>query len=449
MDLQALIQEALIKGKEKFDDLEVFLLKGKSIEIKVFAGQVDKYSIAESGGLSLRGIKNGKMGYSYSEKLDPESIDMLIEEALENSKYIDITDGDLLFAGSTEYQVLDNFNEDLAQTTIEEKLNFVKAMEKEALSLDNRIKAVEGCTYKEYQQYRYIFNTKGLGLCDKVNGGFAYLTAVAREDDDTKTGLGYRVFSSLGEISPLDIAKDAVEEAVSMLGASPISTGNYPVVIKNTTFADLLNAFSSIFSADNAQKGLSLLKDKLGEKIGVESLTILDNPFMKKGFSSKAFDDEGTATSLNKIIDCGVLTSLLHTWKTATKEGKVSTGNGYRSSYKSTLSISPSNFYVENGSISFHDMIGKVGKGMYITDLQGLHSGLNTVSGDFSLSAQGFEIENGKITRPINQITIAGNFFQLLNSIGDIADDLSFSLPDSGYFGSPSILVNSLSIAGK
>lgn len=449
MDLTLLIDEILIRGKEKFDDLEVFILKGKSIDIKVFQGQVDKYNIAETGGLSLRGIKDGKMGYSYTEKLDESSIDMLIDEALENSKYIDMADGDEIYSGSRDYRALDNFYEALSLSTMAERLTFTKRMEKEAMSLDERIKSVQACSYQEFQQERYIFNTKGLRLKDRVNGGFAYISVVAREGGDTKTGMGFRTFSGLTEVSPLEIAKEAVEEAISMLGAGSIKAGNYSILIKNTSFADLLNAFSSIFSGDNAQKGLSLLKDKTGSKVGAEILTIVDDPFMVKGYASRAFDDEGCKTFVKKIVDKGVLTTLLHTWKTARKEGLVSTGNGYRPSYKSTLGISPSNFYVENGSESLKDMMTEMGEGIYITDFQGLHSGLNPVSGDFSLSCQGYEIEEGKIKRPINQITVAGNFLHLLNDILRIGNDLSFSMPDSGYFGSPSVLIKRLSISGE
>lgn len=449
MNLEIFIQKVLESGKEKFDDLEVFLLAGKSLDIKIFGGQVDKYSISQSQGLSLRGVKDGKMGYSYTEKLDDSSIDLLINEALDNSKYIDVIDGDEIFSGSSEYRNLNNFNEDLSKASMEERIDFAKKLEEVTLSLDKRVTSVETCSYQEFEQERYIFNTKGVRLKDKRNGAFAYVTVVAKVNDDTKTGFAFRTFAKLSDVSPEEIAQEAVSEALSMLGAKSIMTGTYKIVIKNTSFADLLDAFSSVFSADNAQKGLSILKDKVGEKIGVDFLNIIEDPFLEKSYGSRAFDDEGTATSVKKIVDKGKLTSLLHTWRTAKKNATHSTGNASRPSYKSSLSISPSNFYVEKGDITFLDLIETTRNGIYITDLQGLHSGLNQVSGDFSLSAQGFEIKNGSISRPINQITLAGNFFDLLKNIGAISDDLSFSLPASGTFGSPSILIKELSIAGE
>lgn len=449
MNIDILIQEILNRGKEKFDDLEVYLVLSKSIEIKVFNGEIDKYSISQTGGLSLRGLKEGKMGYSYTEKLDQSSIDMVLDEALENTKYIDISYGDDIYSGYPEYKTINNFNEKLEQAKMDERITFVKAIEEKALSMDKRITNVQSCMYHEFQQERYIYNTRGVRLMDKGNGAFAYISVIASQGDDTKTGMGFRIFKDLSKVSPNDIAKEAVDESLSMLKASPLKTGTYPIIIKNLAFAELLSAFSTVFSADNAQKGLSLFNGKVGKKITSDLLTIVDDPFMDQGFASKAFDDEGTATLYKKVIDKGVLTTLLHTWKTARKDGIESTGNGSRPSYKSSLGISPSNFYVKSGNISFENMIKEMKDGVYITDLQGLHSGLNQVSGDFSLSAMGYEIRDGELIRPVNQITIAGNFFDLLKNIVGVADDLRFTMPDNGYFGSPSIRIKELSVAGE
>lgn len=332
---------------------------------------------------------------------------------------------------------------------MEDKIEFIKNLEKEALTLDNRISSVQMCIYNEIENERYIMNTKGVDLSDKQNGGIVYISVVAKEGNDTKTGTGYRLFSDFSQIDYKEIAKEAVDEAISMLGATPAKSDNYTTVIKNTVFADILKSFSSVFSGDNVQKGLSLLKDKLGEQIASPIFTLVDDPFLKGGFASRSFDDEGTSTNYKKVIDKGTLTTYLHNWKTAKKDNVVSTGNGSRASYKSPLSISPTNFYIESGEMSFHELLSDIERGIYITNVAGLHSGLNPVSGDFSLSAHGYEIRNGNIYRPVNQITIAGNFFEMLKNIEAIGNDLKFGLPTSGFFGSPSIKIKSLSVAGE
>ncbi|MBC8591334.1 TldD/PmbA family protein [Wansuia hejianensis] len=446
MDYRDYLNNLLNKAKENMEDVEAFLIKDKEISMGVYKGQLDKYSIAESGGLSLRGIYNGKMGYSYTERIDDSSVDKLIQDTLENSKYIDDLDPETIFEGSDKYENINNFNETLGNVPVSEKIDFLKKLEKEALSLDNRVFAADACVYQEFEQERYIRNTKGIDLHDKVNGAISYISVVVKDGEDTKTGFSLRIIKNFSELDHKQMAKEAVENAISMLGAKSIKSDKYPVVFENKTFADLLSAFSSVFSADNVQKGLSGLKDKIGEEIGSPILNIVDDPFLKDGFGSRNFDDEGTKTSFKKLIDNGKLTSYLYNWKTANKEGVQSTGNASRS-YKGQISISPTNLYIEKGDKSFEELVNSISKGLYINNLEGLHSGLNPVSGDFSLSASGYGIEDGKISRAVNLITIAGNLYELLKDIEAIGNDLEFGI--YGYIGSPSIKVKSLSISGE
>ncbi|MBU5438950.1 TldD/PmbA family protein [Tissierella sp. MSJ-40] len=450
MDYKKLANDIFEQGKDKMEEMEIFIQKSKGIEIKVFNGEIDKYSISESGGLSLRGISNEKMGYAYTEKIDESSIDMLIDEAFENGKYIDSLDKENIFAGSDKYEEVDNYNEGLNNVALEDKIEFVKNLEKEALAIDNKVFAVEDCVYEDFERNRYLINTKGVDLSDKSNGAFSYISVIAKEGEDTKTGLSYRISNDFSKFNYKEMAKEAVEEAISLLGATSIKSNNYPVVFKNQIFAEIIGAFIPVFSAEEVQKGLSLLKDKIGTKLANEKLSIVDDPFLKGGFATKAFDDEGTKTQYKKIIDNGVLNTYLHNWKTAEKDGIESTGNGCRTSYKSSLSIFPTNLYVEKGDKTFDELIGSIDNGLYIINVAGLHSGLNTVSGDYSLSAYGYEIENGKIKRPVNQITIAGNLYETLMNIEEIGNDLSFTTAMGGAFvGSPSVKIKSISVAGE
>lgn len=449
MDYKELARKIFEAGQLKMDEMEVFIQKNKEFEIEVFEGKVDKYSISESGGLSLRGLADGKMGYSYTEKIDESSIDMLVEEAYENGKYIDSIDKEDIFSSSNKYEDVKAYSNEIGKISVDDKINFLKLLEKEALGLDNRVTSVQGTAYKEIEQERYIMNTKGIELSDQFNGGYSYTSVIAKDGDDVKTGMSIRMFKDFTELNYKEMAKEAVHRATSMLGARSIKSDDYPVIIENRIFADIISAFSPIFTGENVQKGLSLLKDKVGTNIASDLLTIIDDPFLKDGFATRAFDDEGTPTRVNKIIDKGVLNTYLHNWKTAEKDGVESTGHASRSSYKSSLSISPSNLYIEEGNKTLEELIGSIEKGLFIVEVAGLHSGLNSVSGDFSLSASGYEILNGKIGRPVNLITIAGNLYEVFNNIEDIADDLKFTLGASGYIGSPSVKLKSLSVAGE
>lgn len=448
MTYNELLSKLINKGKEKFEDVEAFLVRSRQLEIEIYKGDIEKYGIAESGGLSLRGLSNGKMGYSYTEKIYEDSIDMLIDDALENSKYIEGSNDEIIFSGSDSYENINHYYEAINEVPTQDKIDFLINLEKEAYDLDPRVFAVNACAYQEFEGERYIVNSKGIDLHDKSNGGATYISVVVKEDDDTKTGFSYRIFNDFSSLSYKEIVKEAVENATSMLKASNIQSDNYPIVFENTTFASLLSAFTPIFSADNVQKGLSLLKGKLGEEIATDMLSIVDDPFLEGGYGSRNFDDEGTASRFHKIIDNGKLVNLAYNWKTANKDGVSSTGHASRS-YKGSISTSPTNLYVLNGDMGLNELLKMADKGLYINNLEGLHSGLNPVSGDFSLSASGYEILDGEKSRPVNQITIAGNLFEVFRDIIAIGNDLKFGLPSYGYIGSPSILVKSLSVAGE
>jgi PmbA protein len=435
--------------KQGMEDMEIYYSAGSSLSLKVFEHELDGYSLSESEGLSLRGLYNGKMGYSYTEKVDESSIPFLVKGVIENARVIDSDDDETIYEGSKEYKEVKNFNEGLASVQETEKIKFVKQLEEEAFKLDKRITSVETCVYGDGYGETVMSNTKGLYLHDKSNIAYTYVVVVAKENEDIKTGMAYRTGNDFSKFDAEEIAAEAVKEAVSLLGASSVKSGDYPVILRNTAASDLLESFTGIFSSENVQKNLSLLKGKLGEKIASDKFSLVDDPFMAGGLASKSFDGEGAACRYKKVIENGVLKTYLYNFKTAKKDGVDTTGNASKGSYKSSIDISPSNFYVEKGKKDLDGLIQSIEKGILITELQGLHSGLNTISGDFSLAALGYEIEGGRIKKPVEQITVAGNYFELLKNIEDVGSDLRFGLPGEAYIGSPSLKIKKLAIAGE
>lgn len=450
MDIKPLIEKIFLKGKtEGLGDMEVYYSAGSSLSLKVFEKELDGYSLSESEGLSLRGVCKGKMGYSYTEKVDESSIELLVKNALENAMVIDSDDEEFIFEGSKEYKKVDTFNPGLEDVSELEKINFVKLLEEEAFNIDKRITSVETCVYGDGYGETVMSNTKGLYLHDKSNLAYTYVVVVAKEDDDIKTGMAYRKGNDFSKFNAKEIAQEAVKEALDLLGAKSVKSGDYAVVIRNNAAADLLEAFTGIFSAESVQKNLSLLKGKLDQQIGSEKFTLVDDPFMEDGLASKSFDGEGVACKYKKVVDKGVLKTYFHNLKTAKKDNIETTGNASKGSYKSSIGISPTNFYVEKGEKSLDEIISTMDSGIMITELQGLHSGLNSISGDFSLAALGYAIKDGKIAGPVEQITVAGNYFEMIKNIEEVGSDLKFGLPGDAYIGSPSLKIKKLAIAGE
>jgi len=435
--------------EEGFTEYEIYYVEGNSFRVGVYEKEIDQYSVNNTIGLSFRGLYEGKMGYAYTEVLDEDAIELLIQNGKANALAIEKDDMDIIYGGGDSYQSLNSYNEELNKVRAEEKIELALKMEEEALKQSEYVKRTQHCVVSSGQGLRRIINSKGLDLTDRRNSMYAVLIPVVEKDGKMNTGVAFRASNQFSDFDPRSLAQEAVEKALAYIGADSVPSGKYRVALRYDAATDLLATFSDIFSADNAQKGLSLLKGKVGQVIASEKVTIIDDPLMEGGLCSASFDDEGVATYTKAVIEKGKLMTLLHNLKTAKKDGVKTTGNGSKASYASPVDISPFNFYIKPGEKSYEEMLACLDKGLLITELQGMHSGANTVSGDFSLAAKGFWVENGKAVRPVEQITIAGNFYKLLEDVEEVGADLKFDMPAGACFGSPTIIVRELSVAGK
>ena len=414
MNLNEFKEKLFDKAKESgFEDSEIYVTNSESLSISIYKQEVEGYNLDKSFGLSFRGIINGKIGYSHTRILDENSIDMLVNTAKNAALLIENEDTQFIYEGDKNYENVVN---------------------------------IRGCKVIYSKGDIQISNTKGLDLKNKENILYTYVVPVLEIDGQKQDGTGYKIATNIDEINPREIAKMGVDEALSKINSKSIETGNYKIALYNEAMVSLLSAFCGVFSADATQKGLSLLKDKENTIIASENVTIVDNPLLENGLSSAPFDDEGVATFRKEIVSKGKLTTLLHNLKTAHKANTKSTGNGFKSSYASSVSVSPSNFYIEKGDKSFDEVLNTLGEGLLITEFAGLHSGANAISGDFSLASKGFYIKDGKKAYPVDQITVAGNFFDLLKQITVVGDDLTFPLSS---IGSPTVIATGLSVAGK
>ncbi|MFR6016384.1 MAG: TldD/PmbA family protein [Paraclostridium sordellii] len=438
-----LFEKALNEG---FENCEVYYTDGENISITVYEGEVEKYNIDKSFGLSFRGMLNGKMGYSYTEILDDKAIDMLIKSAKEAASCIESNDIQFIYEGDKNYSEVKTYSEKLENIDASKLIDIALELEKETKGYSDKVINLNACKISYSSSKNGIYNTKGLELNNKGNLLISYVIPIVEENNEKQDGIGYMIVDSIDELDTKKIAKQGVEDALSKLGGKSIPSGNYKTIIYNEAMASLLETFSDVFSAEEAQRGLSLLKGKEGKVIASDIVSIIDDPLMDNGLASAPFDDEGVATFKKEIVSKGVLNTLLHNLKTANKANLKTTGNGFKSSYSSPVSVEPTNFYIEKGMKTLEELMNELDEGVIITDFAGLHSGANSITGDFSLASKGFYIKDGRKIYPIDQITVAGNFFELLKNIKDIGNDLNFPISS---IGSPSVVVEGLSIAGK
>lgn len=447
MDFNSFKDQLLKEAKNLgFEECEIYYSDSESLSLNIYEGEVEKYKLNNSFGLSFRGKINGRMGYSYTEILDEEAIKTLITNAKDAALSIENDDIQFIYEGDKEYKKIDSFKKELENVKPDELISLALDMEKECKKQCDKVVSFQGCGIGYGKSTYGIINSKGLNLKNSTNSLTAYVVPIVEDNSQKYDGTGYVLAKKVDDIKPEELAKQGLEEALSKIGGRSIQSGKYKIIIFNEAMVSLLGTFSGIFNAEQAQKGLSLLKGKEGEVIASDIVTLIDDPHLEDGLATTAFDDEGVATYKKEIITNGKLNTLLYNLKTAHKAGVKSTGNGFKSSYASTIGVSSTNFYIKPGKKSFEELCKDVNNGVIITDFAGLHSGASAVTGDFSLAAKGFMVEDGKKSFPVEQITVAGNFFTLLEDIEKIGSDLKFPMSS---IGCPSVVVRELSIAGK
>ena len=428
-------------------EYELFYQVGSSTSVDTFRHEINEFSASESGGVCFRCILNGKMGYASTEELSGESACAIVERAVDNASVLESEEEVFLCEGGQEYEPLEIKEYPLPST--EEMVSACLETEKKLYEADEAVIDGSQINVMTGTGETAIYNSKGLDLYYK--NSYSGMVAVAVVTNGSEMSNDYQI--KVGELKKLDtdamVAK-AVESAKRKLGGEVPPTAVCPVVFSPDAMASLLGVFSSVFSSENAQKGLSKLGDKEGEVIASPIVTLVDDPFHAENPEPINFDAEGCPTHKKNVIEGGKLNTLLYNLKTAAVAGKKTTGNASKGSYNASVGIRPFTMYIAAGDCTEEELLAKAEGGVFITDLGGLHAGANPISGDFSLQSSGFLIRDGKKADFVKSFTVAGNFYELLQKITALSDKVTLPNPfGMTTFGSPCVLVENLSIAGK
>ncbi|MGI6685056.1 MAG: TldD/PmbA family protein [Bacillota bacterium] len=424
---------------------EVFLSKSRDLSIEVSNQQVETMKLAEEQGVSIRIFQNNKLGFVYSSDFTDSALDQMVSQAIANAK--NTADDRFYILPSKppeKYPELDLFDENIPRVPVEEKIALAKDIESRARKYDSRIKITERCAYSDSSYEVAVYNS--LGVSGEYQGTYCGASAflVAEEQGDSQTGFGFQYKLKYKELDPGFIANEAAQKAVRMLGAKGINTRSMVTVIDPYVATNFLGLMAKSLSAESVQKGKSRLAGKINEQVISPLISIIDDGSKEGAIMSSPFDGEGVPCRKNVLIKKGRLQGFLHNTYTAAKEGKRSTGNAVRGSYKSTPEVGTTNFYIENGTLPKEKLLNQVVEGIYITDVLGMHTA-NPISGDFSLGAAGLLIKKGEFTRPVRGIAIAGNIFDLFNAIDAVASDLTFFVGK----GSPTLRISNMTVSGN
>lgn len=440
---QALVAAARRAGLEQY---EIYSQTEESISAETLKDEISSFSSGVSGGICFRCIVDGKMGYASGELMTEDAMEELVSAAISNAHCIDNDDEVFIFGGSSAYATPE---------AREVKLNDASTIRKTALELQAATYAASEkvgdgtqTAVLSFTTEIHLSNSHGLELSNRAGMSGAYVMPVVREGEEAQENFEFGEGATFEALK--DLPQKAVQGALDKLGATTVESGKYDVVFHGAQFRSFLSTFSPVFSAKNAQLGLSLLAGKENTAVAADCVTLVDDPMRAGSPMQTPFDGEGVATARRNVIENGVLQTLLYDLTTAKKAGVESTGNGQKGSYAAPVGIAPYNFSIAPGTYSEDELFAAVGDGIYITECKGFHAGANAVTGDFSIESAGFRIRNGKRAEPIKSFTVAGNFFDLLKQIDKIGNDVKWGIP-GGFtvFGAPTLLVRGLSIAGK
>ena len=443
---QDYIKELLTQAKAAgIEAAEAYLSEKENFSAMRNNGALEDYQSNHTRGLGFRGLVNGRMGYASTEALDEESIGQLIRGVIESATLCETDDEQPLYQGGGQVPELELYQPELDKVAPEAKLAKIEAMENACKAADSRY--LNGYNMVETTKHTVrIANSFGMDQTYTENFCNLYCNANVKEGDNVSTGGFVQISRDFDALDPDRLARDSVDQAVKGLNAEPVASGKYHVVFWNEALVSLLGVFSTVFSAETEQMGLSLLSGKLGETIAAPCVTLVDDPLRPDCLGSRPFDDEGVPSHQHMLVENGVFRTFLHNLKTARKAGVESTGNGSKADYSSPVRVAPSNLYFEPGALSFEELLSQVGDGIVITEVSGLHAGANPVSGDFSLLSKGYTIKDGQRDQPLERITVAGNFYELLKNIRAFASDLRFPY---GPMGSASADAGEMTVSGK
>lgn len=444
---ETLIDAALSYG---VDDAEVYYCLTQSTEIMAGNGTAEKVTAKSDDGFAVRVLKDQRKAFASSNSNDTKAAIDLVRELARRCPLHSPDEFNVIPTpvAADDGDVEEPFDSTLTEIPLAEKIGKILEVESAAKSFDPRLQGFGWLQYGDMSQDIAIYNSRGVKSASRGTLIYAYCYAIANDKSSIQTGTHVDASGYFATFDSAKIGKTVAEYAVRMLGAKPMKTGEYRLVLPPETATAFLNAMSEMLSADKVQKGKSPFRDLLGQTVASEIVTVIDDGRLKGGLATSLYDSEGMPSEETVLIENGRLRNFLYDSYCAKKGRTRSTGNASRGNYHRQPAISPTNFYLKPGVVKRDDAMRSVEEGLYITEVSGLHAAVNPTSADFSVPAKALLIKNGEFAGAVDNITISGNLLKFFESIESLADDLAW-VPSSGMIGSPTIFVADTKVTGN
>ena len=426
---------------------EAVAMDGSEFSTVVRLGEVETLKESGSKGIGVRVFFGQRAASTYSSDLSPAGLKQLVDSALALAK---ITSEDP-FAGIPEPAQLgkldgdlDLYYDDVYSLSTADRIDYARRAEKAALDVDPRITNSEGGTFDAAIGYKVLANSHGfIGDYQRSYCSVSAVPIAQLDDSAMQRDYWYSVANSLKKLeSPEEVGQIAAKRTLRRLGARKVKTARVPIVFEHTVAGAMVGHIFEAVNGDSIYRGASFLTGKLHEKIAGDNINVVDDGTMRGGFGTSPFDSEGVPSRKTVVVENGVLKSYLLNTYTAKKLGLQTTGNASRG-LAGTPGIGPGNFFLQPGAKSFEEIIGDIQEGLFVTEFLGF--GVNLVTGDFSRGASGLWIQNGELTFPVEEITVAGNLKDMFFNISEIGNDLEFR----SSIASPTLRIDGMTVAGE
>ncbi len=432
------------------DDESVEVCAGRSVETTVRAcdGEVESLTVAESHGVGVRVVRGGREGIAHAGSFDDDVIDDLLTEARDNAGFAEPDDRVGLAEADGVVPVQVNcWDEGVMATSVDDKIALALATEAATRAADPRVRGVRTSIYADTRTETAIVSTTGISATSAATVASLSTSALIDDDDGGGTRTGGAVDAGRGPavLDPERVARLAVERGVRLLGAGPPTTGRPTVVFEPRFAATLLSLVAGMLSGERVVKGRTPFADRLGEAVAASDLILFDDPTDAESLASSSTDGEGLACRRVTLIADGALDGFLHDSRSARGCNAVSTGSALRG-VRARPSPGHRSLHVAAGEGDLAALVAGIDDGILVASLQGIHSGVNAVSGDLSVGVEGVLIRNGQLVEAVREGTLAGAIPRMLLDIVAIGADLE---QQPGGANVPTLVIEGLTLGGS
>jgi PmbA protein len=423
--LQALADRVVAQARPG-EQIEAFVSRDRETEVRVYEGRIEHFVSAESEGIGIRVIRDGRTGFSYSGTLDEAVVGEVLAQARDNAGFGSPDE----WAGLAEPDGVDPVTQELWSDLLDgaatdRKIELAQQLERLTLAADPRIR-VDDANYSDVAVESAVATSTGIRRSGRENGCHVSVSTLADDDGETQTGFGFAVGRALDELDLERAAREAAHRATRLLGAVKPPSRRLTVVFDPFVTAMFLGVVSGTLSGESVAKGRSLFKDRVGEPIGSPVVELVDDPTNPLAYTATELDGEGLAARRNVLISDGVLQGFVHNSYSARRLGARSTGNAVRGGFKGTPGVGCLALQLRPGSRSQAELVAGIDDGVLVQSVQGLHSGVNPVSGDFSVGASGLLISGGQLAGPVRGFTIASTLQRMLHDVVEVGGDVEW-----------------------